>query len=147
MMRNMVLLGATIGKKDNLVIGQSIMSWNKEHKGGSSLTAVDIALLELGPRVVWYLNDNKTVAFSGAWHPYVKGERKNSSGVSEDLSGSSIHAAMIYQFKVNKTFFIGASLNYHSVSIAEKTVGTTLTKVSEKYTDIYPAFDISLRFR
>ena len=147
MMRNLSVVGSTFGKNDQLVIGWSFLKWSKEHQGSASTTSVDLSLLEMGPRFIWYMDQDKNISLSAIWNPFVSGDRTTSAGVAEDITGNSYLVSLIYQFKVSKHFFIGASLNYHATSIAESKVGTTATDETDSYTDLYPAFDFSFRFK
>lgn len=147
-MKNVLFFGASLGKADKIILGQNVIFWNKTHKGTSASNESKISLLELGPRLTYYFNEARTFSVNIAYDPYVKGTRTlATSSDQEEISGSSIFLSAVYQLKVSKMFFIGASLNYHSVTISESTVSNVATEVSQTYTSIYPAIDFSIRFK
>lgn len=144
-LRNRFFLGATMGKNGQYIVGQGVNIWSKSEQNSAGSTADEISMLELGPRFQWFMNDDKTFYLSATYNFYAKGEIKTSS--TAKVSGSSYLASLGYQFKGNRFFFFGVSLNYHSLAITESVVGQTSTNVSQSYSYIYPAIEYSIRFR
>ncbi len=146
-LKNHFFAGATFLSNNNMAIGWDYATWTREVKGSSSATASDLSLTEMGPRIIFYMGQNKNFFVSFNWNPLVEGDRTLSTGVSEEITGSSLYGSVGYQAKLSKKFFFGGSLNYHTVSISKATVNSTESDVSHSYTDIYPALDFGMRFK
>lgn len=143
-MINHGFIGASVGSKDQLYLGQNISYQTTTYK----TTGNDkISTMELGPRLNYYFNADKTVLFMLAWNPYAKGTRTTSAGASQDVSGWSYLAGLGYEIKINRTFYVGASLMYHAINITKYEVSNTSTNVSQSYTSISPMINMSFRFR
>lgn len=145
-MRNITFIGAAFGSTGKWIIGQNIMLWNRSVKNDDMSSAASIDLKELGPRFQYFFNESKTVYISGVYNFYVKGKRKV-DGTSQDVSGTSFLATIGTQLKISKKFYFGVSLNYHSISLSEKTVDTTTTDITDSMSYIFPAVAFSLRFK
>lgn len=143
-MTNHIFLGASIGSRDLLYIGQNVSVYSNEFK---TATSTDISTLELGPRFTYYFTTAKTVFVTFAWNPYAKGTRTTLAGASEDISGSSLLGGIGYELKLNRNLYLGASLMYHSLSISKSEVNNVSTEVSESYTSMTPMICLGLRFR
>ncbi len=141
---NHFFLGAALGKKEQLYFGQNITSQSKTYDSSSQ---TDISTLELGPRLHWFFNEEKTLLLILAWNPYAKGSRISAGGTATDVSGSSLLVGLGYELKISKMFYLGASINYHSLSISKSEVNNVSTEESSKYTSITPMLNFSLRFR
>ncbi len=141
------LLGATFGKDDRFLIGVNINQWTKVQKGSSALNEAEVSLLEMGPMLGIFLNKDKTLFSTFAYNMYASGTRTTSSGTSQEISGSSMHGQIGYVVKFSRAFYIGLSMNYHSVSISKSVVSNTETDVSDSYSTIFPSIDISIRFK
>lgn len=140
------ILGATFGKKGNWVVGQSVVSWTRSETNVDAAAENDISMLELGPRIMYWFGSSRNFYVSGTYNFYAKGTR-NIDGSEYDISGTSIIGSMGVHLKASRRAYIGFSLNYHSLSISESTVDTTKEDVSNAYSMIYPAIEISFRFR
>lgn len=143
-MTNHIYIGASIGSRDLLYIGQNVTIFSNEFNTGK---ATDISTLELGPRFTYYFSTAKTVFITFAWNPYAKGTRTTVAGTTEDISGSSLLGGIGYELKLNRNFFLGASLMYHSLSVSKAEVNNVSTEVSESYTSMTPMINLGLRFR
>ena len=145
-MSNRAFLGASLDDAGKFYFGQNISSFSREFKVTSGTS--ELSVLELGPRVQLYFNDMKTIFITLAWNPYLKGDRTNTTGASEEISGSSILGAIGYQMKLSKKFHLGGTLNYHSISISKSTDSSNVeSDVSQSYSSIYPMIELSFRFR
>tara|TARA_R110002072_G_scaffold64203_9_gene160001 strand:- start:47887 stop:48420 length:534 start_codon:yes stop_codon:yes gene_type:complete len=139
-------LGASLDGEGAVYFGQSIYSGSREHKTSSG-TTITVSSLEVGPKMSIFMGASKSIYISVAWHPYAKGERKTEAGTTEDISGSSLLGSLGYQLKLTKTFYLGASLNYHKFSVSKYTnTSDQEFEVTDEYTTISPMIDISLRF-
>jgi len=143
-MINHGFVGASIGSKGQLYIGQNFSYQTTTYK----TTGTDkISALELGPRLNYYFNADKTVLLMLAWNPYAKGTRTTSAGATQDVSGWSYLAGLGYEIKINRAFYVGASIMYHSINLTKYEVDSTSTEVSQSYTSISPMINMSFRFR
>lgn len=145
-MNNLLFLGASLDKSNRLFLGQSIHMWSKTHKASQGGAESDISITELGPRILYYFNDERTWMVSLVYNPYARGTR-TINGQEEELSGSGYLLNFAYQIKISKSLFLGASVNYHSFSVSKSSVNNTETEVSQSYTSMMPMLDISFRFR
>lgn len=143
-MMNMLYAGGSIDGGGRFYIGWNYFMWSRTTDNDG--TESEISLTEQGPRFLFFFNEMRTLGLSASWHPYVKGER-TLSGTNQELSGSGYTASFLYHLKVNNKFYMGFSVNYHSATLDEQTVGTTLTEITESYSNIVPMIDLSFRFR
>lgn len=145
-MRNSLMLGAELSKDLNMVLGWNAMMWDRKYTPSSGSQNVPLSMTELGPRLIYFWGDERVFYNSVIWNPYAKGKR-TVSGTSEDISGYSVLASAGFAFKITKTFRGGFAINYHTLKISEKTVGTTTTKLSESYNTLYPSVEFSYLFK
>ena len=147
-MKNQIFLGATFLKSHMMALGWNYMMTSRTLQGEGTDTASELSVTEMGPRLFFFLNSSKTFILSANWNPFVSGDRTLTTvGSTEDVSGSSLHAALSVQAKIGNSFFVGGGINYHSISITKSTVGGTETEVSHSYSDIYPSIEFSYRFK
>lgn len=135
-------LGASVNQRKTLYFGWNINSWSSEIKQGT-LPENTYSLLEMGPKLTWFLNENQNWYLSGEWNPYVRGEREK-AGVKRDISGSSIAFGLGYRFKLSRLMGLGASIHYHSMGLSEEKVNNTETDVSDKVTNLMPMLELSI---
>lgn len=143
--KNITFIGGEIGRKKQAIVGQNIGWMNRSDSVGGA-TAVTISTLEVGPRLQYFFDEAKTFYMSGAYNIYAKGTRVL-AGENQEIRGASYHASMGYHFKVSRSFYLGMSMNYYSLGLTSKTVGTTETKISDSYSSVFGALEFSLRFR
>lgn len=143
-MFNKVFLGASINGGQNVIFGWNINSWS------STLTKDaaedEYSILEMGPRILWFLNEGNNFYVSAEWNPYAKGSRTKSS-VDSDISGSSLGFSTGYRFRLSRLIGLGASLNYHSLSLSKETISSTESSISDKIGNIMPMLEITLLTR
>jgi outer membrane protein assembly factor BamA len=132
-----VMLGKSFNRRDTLFLGLNINSWSLT--SSTSSTETEFSMLEVGPRLMWYWDDTYRAYFSLDWNPYAKGEDDNS-----EYSGSSFGAGVGYRFKISSMFGIGAGMYYHSLTLKEKTTGSTDTKIDLTYKNIMPMIELTL---
>lgn len=146
-MNNILFLGASLGKSQNWIIGQSAIFWSKTHKGGSGLPTSTLSLMELGPRLTWFLNAGLNFSLSVAYHPYAKGKRTSALlGQAEVLDGSSYLIQFTYLIEVVKYMYLGASISYHAIQIKTSVIDDVETKQTLGYNDIFPTLAYSFHF-
>lgn len=138
-------LGASVNGRKTLFFGWNINSWNSTLSQGSG-NEDTYSMLEMGPRLQWYTNDNYNLFFSAEWNPYARGEREK-LGTSRDISGSSIGIGMGYRFRLSKSLGFGASIHYHSLSIDEEKIESTENNVSDKVTNLMPMLELTILTR
>ena len=83
---NKVYLGASVNSRKTLFFGWNINSWSSTISQGSAPEDT-YSILEMGPRLQWFMNDNYNLYFSAEWNPYAKGDREK-GGSTRDISGS-----------------------------------------------------------
>lgn len=137
-----IFLGASVNGAKTLFLGQNINSWSRELKQGTGGSAAEYSLLELGPKLLWYLSDNRSSYISLEWNPYAVGDRKL-QGVEGEIRGSSIGVGIGYRFKLSKHLGVGGSLNYTKVSIKKETIQQTESDRSDSLTMIVPMLEIA----
>ncbi|MFN8371021.1 MAG: hypothetical protein U0T83_10415 [Bacteriovoracaceae bacterium] len=145
-MKNMFFIGGTLGTKNNFVIGQNVYYWNRNYAHTTNTTGNTLSMLELGPRLIFFFQEEKNFYLSLNYNFYAKGSR-TLSGVNQTVDGTSIFFNAGYDFKISRSVFIGVALNYHSLSLTKAEVGSTSTTISNSYVNIYPTLEISFRFR
>lgn len=140
-----LFIGASIGKKDRLYLGQNVSQYTRTDNQDDTESA-EISVLEIGPKMVYYFNDTKTIYFQATWNPYAQGD--SSGAESKEISGWSYQVGVGYQLRVSRGFHLGASLNYHALNISEeKTSDGQATEVSKTYSSILPMIELALHFR
>lgn len=138
-------LAANVDSKGQLYFGQNISQFGREFTEGS--TTGKYSVLELGPRFQYYFSGDRAFYISAAWNPYVKGSR-TISNEETDISGSSYYINLGWQLKISRVIALGASINYHTISITKETdTDNVETEVTNSYTQIYPMIELSIRFR
>lgn len=138
-------LAASLDSKQKFYFGQNVSQFGRDFKNGS--VTGKYSVLELGPRFQYYFSGERTFFMSAAWNPYVKGSRTVGT-TEEDISGSSYFINLGWQLKLSRSLSIGASLNYHTISITKETdTNNVETDVTDSYTTIYPMLEFSIRFR
>ncbi len=136
-------IGASIGSKQRAYIGQNITYFSQQL---TTATVNKINTLELGPRLTYFFTDENTFYVMAAWNPYAKGKRTVGT-TTEDVSGYAFVAGLGAEVKVNRNFYIGGSLSYHSLNITKAISATNVaTTASDKYNSMMPMINLSLRF-
>jgi hypothetical protein len=143
-MTNHLFIGASLGSKAQLYLGQNVSKKVTQYK----TTGTDkISTLELGPRINYYFNVDKTLLMILAWNPYAKGERTTAAGATQDISGYSFLVGLGYEIKMSRSLYLGTSIVYNALNISKYEVSNTSTEVSESYSSITPMINLSFRFR
>lgn len=141
---NHIFIGAGIGVKQQLFIGQNITLFSHQIKQS---TTDKVSTLELGPRIIYFFTPENVFYGTFAWNPYAKGTR-TVAGTSVDISGYGLLVGLGAELKVNRNFHIGGSLNYHSLNISKSINSSNVaTNESDTYTSLMPMINFSFRFR
>lgn len=138
------LAGSVNGRK-TLFLGWNINSWSSEGKQGSG-TEDSYSMLEMGPRLQWFTNENYNLYFTAEWNPYAKGDRQK-VGTTRDISGSSIGVGLGYRFRLSRMVGFGAAIHYHSLSISEEKINSNENDVSDKVTNLMPMLELTILTR
>jgi len=143
-MFNKIFLGASINGAQTLIFGWNINSWS------STLTKDaaedEYSILEMGPRLLWFMNEGKNFYVSAEWNPYAKGSRTKSS-IDSDVSGSSLGFGAGYRFRLSRLIGLGASINYHTLTLSTETIGSTESTTTDKIGNIMPMLELTLLTR
>jgi hypothetical protein len=140
-----VLLGASVNSRKTLFFGWNINSWSSTLKQGNG-NEDTYSVLEMGPRIQWFTNDNHNFYLSAEWNPYAKGEREK-GGTSRDISGSSMGFGLGYRFRLSRMIGLGASIHYHALSVSEEKIDSTENDVSDKVSNLMPMLELSILTR
>ena len=145
-MNNSLFIGASFDKDQQIFLGPSYQIWSKAHKPNASSTESDLSLTEFGARLVYFFDRAWRWKFSATYNFASSGDR-TVSGASQEVDGSGYQLSLGYSLPVNRNFYVGASLNYHSVGIESSTVNNTKSNVTQTYTTLYPMLEFALRFK
>lgn len=136
-----VFLAASVNSNKTLFFGWNINSW------GSTLTKNSdeekYSVLEMGPRLTYFFNEERRLYITGEWNPYAKGDR-DKTGTTAKITGSSIGLGIGYRFKLSRLIGLGAGLHYHALSIKEEKVGSTENTISDSVTNIMPMLELTI---
>lgn len=140
-----LFVGGSLGRGDQWIIGQSIISSKRAEYDTASSNENEIALLEIGPRVQYFFSQLKNGYVAAVYNLYANGTR-TLSGNEQEVEGTSMLFSLGYQLKMSKRVYLGFSFNYHKISISKQTQNNTASDVSHEYTIMYPGFEVSYRF-
>lgn len=135
-------IAASVNGARTLFFGYNINSWSSGLKQGTNKDDT-YSMLEMGPRLQWFLNDNYNLYFSVEWNPYAKGSR-NKAGINHDITGSSTGFGVGYRFRLSRLIGFGASLQYHSLSLSEEKTGTSTKSVSDGINNMMPMLELTI---
>jgi outer membrane protein assembly factor BamA len=135
-------LAASVDSKKTLFFGWNINSWNSKLSQGSAAEST-YSMLEMGPRLQWFLNENYNWYLSAEWNPYAKGDR-DKSAVNREISGSSLGFGLGYRFRISRYMGFGAGIHYHSLSVKEEKINSTENTVSDGVTNLMPMLELSI---
>lgn len=144
-MRNTFFIGASYEKNGQFILGQNIHIWKKESEDQTLGEQEVYSMLEIGPRVILYLNKNRNLYISAAYHFYSKGEREF-AGVTEEIKGTALMGSIGLQRKILGNVHLGFSVSYHKFSMSESVINNNSTIDEQSHTSIFPALDLSYRF-
>ncbi len=126
-----LFIAMPVAVKEQLYLGPNFVVTSDQSSGGGTGTT------EIGPRINYYFNQDKTYLLMLAWNPYVKVDN-----TSPEDSAWSYLAGVGYEMKINSNFYIGASIVYHALNQTNAT-----TKVETKTSTTRPMINFSFRFK
>lgn len=135
-------LGASVNNNRTLYFGWNINSWSSTIQQGTA-PENKYSLLEMGPKLVWFMNEEFNWYLSGEWNPYARGDRERAA-IKRDISGSSLAVGLGYRFRLSRMLGLGASIHYHNLSIDEEKIASSESNVSDSLTNIMPMLEFSL---
>lgn len=139
-----IYIGGSLNDRKTFFFGWNINSWSSDGKNGSSKD--EYSFLEMGPKLLWFLNDNYNWYVSGEWNPYARGER-TIGATKEDISGSSFGLGFGYRFRISRFIGLGAGIHYQTTKIDEAKVGSTERNVSDSVSHVMPMLQLSAMFK
>lgn len=135
-----LFVGMPVAVKEQLYLGLNVTYTKAE--GGTYLDT-----MEYGPRINYYINNDKTFLLFLAYN-FVSGGQHGASGSTtngdDSIKGTAILTGLGYEFKVNSNFYIGASLVYHSTTYEDK---SSTAAGDIKVSSINPGINFCFRFR
>lgn len=144
-MRNSFFLGASYERQGRLILGQSGHIWKRSNESTTTGEVQRYDVLELGPRVILFLNRNRNFYTSFSYHFYSKGTRKYGS-FEEELKGTSWMATIGMQRSFFGPLFLGFSITYHVFQASESAANQQTLEVQDKHQSIFPSLELSYRF-
>ncbi|MFL5785755.1 MAG: outer membrane beta-barrel protein [Bacteriovoracaceae bacterium] len=139
-----VFIGGSLNDRKTFFFGWNINKWSSEGKNGTQKQ--DFSMLEMGPKLLWYLNENYNWFVNAEWNPYAKGDRKIGT-VSEKTSGSSYGGGIGYRFRLSRFVGLGAMIQYQATNISEAKVGNNEKNVSDSISHVMPMLELSAMFK
>ncbi len=143
-MNNGFFGGASLGRGTRFFLGPSYYMWSKSHQASSGSTASEVSFTEFGATLVTYIDQACQWKLELTYNPMVKGERSLASETA-DLDGTGYRASLGYQLKLGGKFYLGAAINYHTVSLSTQVVNNTESDISKTYSNISPTLEIAFR--
>lgn len=128
--------------------GGFLIGWNYDSMSFTdtpSGTSTKLTVTDMGPKLVYYFNKSQTWVVAFTYNLITKANYSSGSTTAE-LRGSAMKGELGYMPELFENIFIGAKINYYKASFTEQVVSTTLTKVTDGRTVIYPTFSVTFRF-
>lgn len=136
------LIAASVNGRKTLFFGWNINSWSSTIKQGNAEEDT-YSVLEMGPRLQWFVNDNYNLYFSAEWNPYAKGSR-DKGGENYDITGSSYGLGLGYRFRLSRLIGFGASLQYHNLNVSEEKSNSNVEDVSDSVNNLMPMLELTI---
>ena len=146
-MDNAIFAGASIGRSSKLYLGPSYHIWNNSYQPSSSDTERTLSFSNFGASLLYFFDIKKRWKLELNYSPSVSGIRKLASGTEETLTGTSYRAGFGYHRDITKYFVLGFTVYYQSITMSDKVVGSTETKITDSYSGILPMVELSFRTR
>lgn len=136
-----IFLGASVNQRKTLYLGWNINSWSSELTRASD--SEEYSLLEMGPRLTYFFNENYNFYLTAEWNPYARGDRKKGPE-SAEISGSSYSAGIGYRFRLSRLWGLGAGVHYHHFGLSTETINSTEKKLSDTVGNVMPMLELTL---
>lgn len=130
-----------------IIVGGNVNSWKRDWSytiNDDDFTS-SFDFLEIGPRVILFLNSSRNFYLSAAYHGYVKGSSQLGDEDVE-IRGRSKHYALGLQMPLSRQLFFGLSFNYHQTTIRREITDLQTQEMNYGITGMYPAIELSYRF-
>lgn len=139
-----VMLGIPVAAKKRFILGWNYDSYGLVDNPGGSPTTLTIT--DMGPKLMYYLNKDQSWVIAFTYGLINKGSY-SSGGAATVLQGSSMRGELGYVPQISESFSVGAKLNYYKATFTEQIANqTTITKVTDSRTLIYPSLVMTLKF-
>lgn len=145
-MNNAIFVGASFDRKNKLYIGPSYHLYSKTHQEGTGGTPSEFSVSAFGASMVYFFDEGLRWKTQLTYNFAVSGTR-TVAGENQEIEGSGYEAGFGFQQPLTRNFWLGATLNYQSITISEYKVDTTATEGSESYTSIVPMINMNLFFQ
>ncbi|HAZ14345.1 MAG: hypothetical protein A2X86_19150 [Bdellovibrionales bacterium GWA2_49_15] len=145
-MNNAFYIGASFDRNNQLYIGPSYHLISKSHQEGTGGQASDLSVTAFGASVLYFLDKEFRWKLQLTYNLALSGTR-TVSGTNQEIEGTGYEAGLGFQLPLSRSVWLGATMNYHTMTISEYKVDTTATEVSESYTAIVPMINLNFFFR
>lgn len=137
------MLGMPLNSKGRWVLGWNYDAYSFKDNPG---TATTLSVTDMGPKLVYALNNDKTMVLAFSYNLITKGTY-NPGTTASQLRGTSMRAEFGYMPMIADGTFLGFKLNYYKASFTEEVTNqTTLSHVTDSRTGIYPSLAFTYRF-
>ena len=119
---------------------------SKTHQAGSGSTESDVSVTAFGASALYFIDKEFRWKVQLTYNVALSGSR-TVDGASQDIEGSGYEAGLGFQLPLSRSVWLGATMNYHAITISEYKVDTTATDVSQSYTAIVPMINLNFFFR
>jgi len=132
-----------VDKKAQFLIGWNYDSMAFTDSPGGAATTLTVT--DMGPKLAYFINKDRTweVAFT---YDLITKANYTSGSTTAELRGTAMKAEFGYLPQMWEGIYVGAKLNYYKPTFSEQVVSTTLTKVTDGRTTIYPTFSVIFRW-
>lgn len=135
-------LGFGIDKRSQWQVGWNYSMHSTSTSGDDT---VSYSSTEMGPKINYYLDRNRSWGISFAYNLIVNGSYE-ASGTTHEWRGTSMRADFGYGGQISEQLRLGLRLVYNIASFNEEVDDTTLTNISYTRTLMYPAIHLSYLF-
>lgn len=125
-----------------------LLGWNYDSMSFSDSPAAvptTLTVTNMGPKIVYYFDKDRTWV-TGFTYDLITTGNFTSAGATSQFRGTALKAEFGYTPEMFSGVMMGAKMNYYKATFNEQVVSTTLTKVSDGRTVIYPTFAITIRW-
>lgn len=134
--------GMGLDHKNQIVLGWNYGSMSFTDNPG---TVTTLTVTDMGPKLTMYLDKDRNWPFAFTYNLISTGNY-SSGGSTAQLRGTSMKAEFGYMAEMASGLLLGARINYYKASFNEQVINTTLTKMSNGRTAIYPTFSLVFRW-
>jgi hypothetical protein len=128
--------------------GRWVLGWNYDSMSFTDNpgTAETLSITDMGPKLVYYADKDRTWVI-GAMYGLISTGSYNPGTTASQLRGSSMRIEAGYTPHMTDSLLMGAKLVWYKASFKEEVTNeTSLAKVTDGRTVIYPVFAMTYRF-